>query len=398
MNILSQLSNQCVRCGICLPYCPTYQQTLHEAESPRGRIALMKALAEQQLSPESSALVHLDHCLQCQACESVCPLQVEYGKLLHLSKAKWQSPSFSLGLTLLSQSMTVLNVIARVLYLYQQLGLQRILRPLLYFDSLKTLDHYLLPMTLNNLASHYPAKQTPVKGKVNLFIGCLSQWFDLETILSCILLYQYFGFDVFIPKQQRCCGALHYHHKQSFQAEKLAKHNQNIFDSTIPTVSINTGCTAYLAQTEQLTIHNSYDHILSLLKPLVNASELSFSALNATVMVHEPCSLRYQLKQATVVYDLLKFIPDLEINALPNNQYCCGGAGSYMLQYVEMSKQLRNDKIATILKLKPDYVVTTNIGCYLHLSAGLPVALASVMVSPLTLLAQQLISPTTEKF
>ncbi len=181
---ISQLANQCVLCGLCLPHCPTYQVFHTENESPRGRISLFKALADGDLSLTDELFESLDHCLGCRACENMCPSEVDYSKISDLSRQQ------------LVQSIQT-----------QQSVKQKITETLLQNAPLRSLARLSNRLTgQSSLEQYYPVDNA--FGKVALFTGCTGELFETQTLLDGIRLLNACGYEVVVPENQHCCGAI----------------------------------------------------------------------------------------------------------------------------------------------------------------------------------------------
>lgn len=396
---IDQLADQCVKCGLCLPHCPTYQAELTENESPRGRIALLQALANGQLEPAPKLRAHIDHCLLCRRCERVCPSGVEYGRLFDLGKQLLEQDrrparATRLGLALVTRPAW-LRALVRLIVLSQRSGLMALGRrlglgrgPVMLRRGL-TLPRLPWP---HRLASDYPAT-TRRRGRVALFTGCVSAAVDQPTLSDTIAVLRYFGFDVTVPAAQQCCGALHAHSGQHAQAEQLAALNRGIFagdfDAIIVTAS---GCASQLLEAAlPVPVRDAVSFIAA--QPWPDALPVRTS--DETVAVHEPCSAQNVLRTSGDIYPLLAHIPGLRVMPLGDNATCCGAAGSYLLRYPAFADQLRARKLAHVETQRPDRIVTINIGCALHLQSGLVEQHNLIpVIHPLTLLREYLEAPT----
>ncbi len=416
-------TERCVACGLCLPVCPTYRLTQDEAESPRGRIALMRALTQSNLAPSAKLEQHLQHCLVCRACEKACPSYVPYGQLIDATRALTTAhkPSAQTG----GRSLRILDWLVgnparlfragKLLYYYQRLGLQRLLRAsgLLRLMGLDKVDALLptLPAP-KRLQPLYPARDKRIGG-VALFVGCIAQLADLRTHESAIRLLNALGYDVHIPEQQACCGALHWHAGEAEKAKGLMRRNLAAFGNGAETVlTTASGCGALLreyglhlgrcsrrdstsaipgvvADSAASAFGERVTDISEFLAGL-DWSRLSLRPLPRRIAVHDPCTLANVLRQEKAPYALLRRIPRAEIVPLPENTLCCGGAGVYPLTQPEMARQLRADKLRYLKSLKPDILATSNIGCALHLAAGVREAGLDIeVVHPVVLIERQ---------
>ncbi|MGH8502752.1 MAG: (Fe-S)-binding protein [Gammaproteobacteria bacterium] len=404
---ISEATDRCVRCGMCLPHCPTYGKTRNEADSPRGRIALMRALNAGQLSDSDSLVAHLDGCLACRACEPVCPAGVPYGDLIDATRTKLGAKRVKR----LSFQRMVANLFAArrwsrrlgygLMVGYQRLGLQKVTRKsgmlkLAGFARAEALLPTIEPAA-HPLAADYANDGRP---GVALFTGCVAELFDRATLNASQRLLTRLGYRVSIPKRQTCCGALHQHNGAPGKALVLMKRNLDAFDSADGQTVISTasGCGAQLAEYAKHLHDDSARRFAQRHQDICQFLATrnwprTFKPLAAKVMVHTPCSMRYVLKQPQHAFELLGHIPDIELQDLSDNGGCCGAAGSYMLTQPRMADALLADQVERIKALRPDIVATTNIGCALHFKAGLRRArLGCEVVHPVTLLDRQLIT------
>lgn len=395
--VIQQEANQCVKCGLCLPYCPTYALTQNECESPRGRIALMDGLAKGQLPLTAKAQLYLDHCLTCRACEPVCPAQVQYGQLIdhgremlvQLNEEQGRSVKLPRAIELAIQYPILLRWLRPLLRFYQRTGLQFILRKLRVLKILKLARvDALLPALAESVRwqTYYPAK-TKEQGRVALFTGCVSGFVDQPTLAAAIKVLTYCGYSVYVPREQRCCGAIHLHAGFADEAAKLAETNRAIFKqldiNTIITVA--SGCAAVLKE-YPLPIFD----VSQFLDQITWPTQLQLKPLSQRVVVHTPCTLRNVLKQAEAPIKLLQKIPGLELKLLQNT-HCCGAAGLYMLQHAAMSDQLLLSILSELTLHEADWLLTSNIGCHLHIAKAIhEKGYKTRVVHPVVLFAQQL--------
>ncbi len=409
---IQQQASQCVKCGLCLPYCPTYALTENECESPRGRIALLDALAKKQIPLSEKTQLYLDHCLTCRACEAVCPAKVSYGELIDKGRQLILEQSASPKKITLPKSLAIAlkhpwlwQTLARLLAFYQRSGLQYLTRKSGLLKALRLARvEALLPISIihSGWRPYYKAT-APERGQVALFTGCINQLVDRTTIKAAIKLLTACGYNVYIPTTQQCCGALHQHAGAIKQAQALAQANIAIFNQLKieKIITITTGCSVVLQEYAHLvnspTSANFNQKIIDINQFLITIAwpqNLTLSPLAKKIIVHTPCTLRNVLKQAAAPLQLLQKIPAAEIIPLAANNYCCGAAGQYMLQHPAMSDNLLAQTLDLIIPLNPDYLATTNIGCNLHLQKGLTEKHCKTRVlHPIVLLAQQLTQP-----
>lgn len=386
-----QEADRCVACGLCLPHCPTYHKTGSEADSPRGRIQLMSAVAREIVPANDRYKQHIDLCLSCRSCEAACPNGVKYGALIDTARAGVaKKPHVIDKITNhLVANPSQMRVASKVLRFTQNTGLMRLAgqlvpslnKPIALLSNLQKTQTW---------REFYPAHSTnssvTKKGEVSLFLGCISSAFDAETVRASVFVLNRLGFDVHIPLAQSCCGGLARQQGDAEQAKKTIAKNQAAFNSTLPVMTLASGCGAGLHDYTNLVVKD-ISHFL------VNCdwSNINIAPLARDIVVHDPCTLRNVQKSHTSVYDLLNKIPQIKVNALSGNNQCCGGAGAYMLNQPEMADSLLNDKVSSLKKQKATLLATSNIGCALHIAAGLRAQnMAIEVVHPVTIIAKQL--------
>lgn len=371
-NLLAE-TGRCVACGLCLPHCPTYHKTQSEADSPRGRIMLTQAVLQGAIPANERYRAHMDLCLTCRACERACPNQAPYGKIAESARAllRTQRPATlpeKLGQKLVT-SRLMLRIAGGLLRLGALLQLQK------FFPQLPKAPQQ------QGWQPVYPASSQ--RGEVYLFIGCFSSILETNTLAASIFVLNRLGYTVHVPKAQTCCGGLHAQAGDSPVA--LEQQNRAAFPENFPIVSVASGCGMRLAD----TFSNRAQDINVFLAQAEGWDNIKLNPLQASIAVHEPCSLRNGLKGEASLYTLLKYIPQATVTALPGNAQCCGGAGSYMLTQPEMANQLLGDKVALTRKAAPDILATANIGCALHLAKGLASEKIRI-VHPVLLIAEQM--------
>lgn len=386
-------AGDCLRCGLCVGNCPTFRLFQADAETPRRRIrTLSKILFEQQpISVDERR--HLDNCLQCRACETVCPSRMAYGQLFDQARAQLKvAPGklAKLALRLIEHKRWRKRLLP-LLTVYLKTGLQIPLRRsgLLNRWGLAHAEALLTKPSLPALATCYPASAA-TRGRVALFTGCIADHFDRETLLAAIKLLNALGYEVLVPPQQNCCGAIHQHNGQS--ADGMIDNNINMFNSLDVEMVLHaaSGCGAMLSEyrsedseAAQRFRQRIGDVNVFLLKHWPDNMQLMASALK--VAVHEPCSQRNVLKTQEAVYDLLQKIPGLTAAPLADNHLCCGAGGSYLLTHPDNAAQLRELKQKSIAASTADMVVSGNFGCAVFLGAD-----GTKVMHPLALLARQL--------
>lgn len=409
-KLLLEAASRCVACGLCLPHCPTYRKTLNEADSPRGRIMLMSAAMEGKIQVNRKFFRHLDQCLVCHACEAACPNNVAYGQLVNqvkdaLEPAR-QRPAPTRWLRRLALDKIVANPpglvwTARVLRVWQSLGGRRLARLAggVGLSRLSGLAQALPSIPVSHVwLPSYPAEGEE-RGRVALFLGCVARALDIETLRAAVFVLNKLGYTVDVPSGQNCCGALHAGQGELNKAGALARENLQAFagerwNAVIVTAS---GCAASLLGYPQTVGEDAETFALKVceigdfLSRAQSWREVEIQPLDEKIAVHEPCSLRNVLHGQGVLYPLLRRIPAAQIVALGGNDQCCGAGGAYRLTQPEMSEQLLADKVVAMKASGARIVVSSNVGCALHLAAGARSAGLEVeVVHPVTLLARQM--------
>ena len=389
---LLAIADSCVKCGICAPHCPTYTHTQNENESPRGRIALIQAWAGGNLNVTNNLLDHIDNCLLCRACEKACPAVVPYAKLIDDFRAEMHNEKAApLSVKLLktiSENKRVQRWAKSSLKYYQKNNLQKTAR-FLHLPTLFGLGEIerLVPNYQESqpLQNYYPALNE-VKGDVGLFVGCMGELLDSETVNAAISVLTHIGFNVYLPETQTCCGALALHEGDASTARSLAKQNNTAFanENLQAIITIASGCGSTLKDYAPNVVDISH---------FISQFEFNLKPLVANICVHSPCTLKNVLKTDKSVLKLLKQIPEANISSLPETTQCCGAAGSYSLRHDKMAQTLLNELLETALEKPTDYLVSSNIGCALHIAAGLRERGKDLtIIHPIVLLAKQLVN------
>lgn len=404
-------AGKCVACGLCLPHCPTYNLLHDEAESPRGRLSLMLALAKNDLSLSAKLESHLTRCLDCRACEKVCPSYVAYGLALDSARALIASRSAA-SIRTTNRSVALIQWLVekparmrrlgKLLRLYQGSGLQWLLRKshVLGLGGLNQLDAAVPKLQARKtFAEIYPA-ENKLKGRIALFTGCQAGLADQQALAASIRLLNRLGYETHVPPEQGCCGALHLHGGQTGKAAELMRRNIAAFaNGSHAIVSVASGCAAtlgeygkYLEDEESAEkFSGRIRDINQFLADAVWPENIAFLPLSKRIAVQDPCTMTNVLRQEEKIYALLGKIPGAEIFPLPENKVCCGAAGTYHLTQAPIAEQLRAPKIDHLRRLAADILVTSNPGCAGFLAAGLREAGQAIEVMhPVVLLEKQL--------
>jgi glycolate oxidase iron-sulfur subunit len=285
------------------------------------------------------------------------------------------------------------------LRLYQSTRLQKTAR-LLKLPELLRLDicDRLLPDTRGGNVSRQPLMQyyaatTEVKGTVGLFIGCMGSLLDHETVNAAIKVLATAGFNVCLPERQTCCGALDLHDGDIETAGQLAKINCSAFaeHGLDAIVTIASGCGSQLQEYQQSEFAGKVVDISQFLSRSACSLSEQLKPLTTPVCLHTPCSLKNAMREELGALRLVQQVPGIVITVLPESIQCCGSAGSYMLKHPKMAQALLGDLLDEALVPQPGYLLSSNIGCALHIAAGLRErGVEMEVIHPIVLIARQL--------
>ncbi len=387
----------CVMCGMCLPMCPTYQLYQVETESPRGRIALMQAIDQQLINADAKALLHIDHCLGCLNCETICPSLVPYGKLIDEFRDQF-NPSINkpwLSKLILKQAVKPdgLNALASIT---NRPALKQLIKLGSTFTGLPENPLANDPSHLKDFYRGAYSEQGQRRGEISLFTGCIGKSSDYSTIKDTAFLLNQLGFDVNIPKQQSCCGAMHQHSGQLETAQTLLNRNQvqlKQFSSDI-ILFFSPACGASLIQRKNVNVMDVRTFILNELQN----QPLAFSKPAQAIALHESCSHRNMLKLKTLNIDLLKCIPDIQIMQSSNPSLCCGAGGLQSINYPQQAHALLEKKLNSFELTQTNILISDNIGCSLHIKSAITRYNPNIEVMhPVSYLVRQLTQKTQEQ-
>ena len=411
---------QCMHCGLCLPSCPTYDATKLEPHSPRGRIALMRAIADDRLEPTKTFADEMYYCLGCLACMSACPAGVDYAELFERARAEAEasrvlaSPGRSLIRTLtlrgLFMDLNRLKILGRVMQLWQGLGLQSAVRVLgltrLLPRRLQELEA-MTPPVKSQWTEDLVAPLTPARGirrfRVALLAGCAQDLIFSDVNRDTAEVLAHNGCEVVTPPDQHCCGSLHAHNGEWALAQELARRNIDQFppESFDAIISNAGGCGSHLKHYARLLADDArYIERARLWDAKVKDIHQWLASIGVepppaggvprqVVTYHESCHLCHGQKISAQPRALLRAIPGLHLVELPEATWCCGSAGIYNLTQPEMAGQLLQRKVDHIVSTRAEVVATGNPGCLLQLINGCRERGLELRVAhPITLLAE----------
>lgn len=397
-HVDEELLMDCMRCGFCLPACPTYLATNQdETHSPRGRIALMKAMQDGDVVWDGSVEDAFDMCLGCRACEPACPAGVQYGVLIEETRVAVKKAKPKNFTEKALRKATFDGVFAdqkkmaagvKLVQFYQKSGLQSVTRKIGFLN--------LFPPFMKEMEGVLPKVESkrkrepvlkPASVKVAFFSGCLMDTLFQETNRKTIEMLEWLGAEVVLPKEQQCCGALHGHSGEMEKGLRNAKANLKAFDSDDYNYIVNNagGCGAFLSEYgKHLATDPQYAEkaasfsgktidISSLFVKLGLNSRLKEmdGAEESIVTYQDSCHLRNVNGVFLEPRSLLQDAPGFEYKELIDAGSCCGSAGIYNILQPEMAKRILDAKMEGVKEMHPAIVVTSNPGCLMQMQMGI---------------------------
>lgn len=396
----------CMRCGMCLPTCPTYRETFLETASPRGRVALVRKVQEGELDQSELLLKYLSLCLDCQACASACPCGVNGGELVaefFCERKDKQGLSVMEDLVLhkLLPHPDRLESAMAPLRLYQSSGIQKLVRKLGLLKMFPTaLDRMegLLPDLPSRPLRQTIEEVTPARGEergtVGFFLGCVMSLIFSDASRATLRLLTALGYKVITPRDQVCCGAPNMLAGDMAGLRQEARKNIDIFGGH-KLDFIVTDCGGCGSELKKYGNHLDDDpaaidfsgrvrDISQVLAQHENELKALLGALPLKATYHDPCHICHCQGIRSEPRNLLRLVPGLEYLELNEADSCCGSAGTFNIQQPEMSDRILDRKIANIAATGADLLVTGNPGCLLQLKKGLSEKLPRVRIMHLT--------------
>jgi glycolate oxidase iron-sulfur subunit len=388
----------CMHCGLCLPHCPTYGETLRERDSPRGRIRLIKTIAEGDLEITPAFAETMSFCLLCRACETACPAGVKYGELAEAARAQIEksgvlaTPGRSFVRALLLRGLIAhpsrLRIVARLMWVGQH-TLRPVLRAVGFMrllpKRLRTLDTMAPEIPAHFTRGILPDVMRPegeVRGRVGLLQGCLADVTYPEYNHDTAHVLVHHGFEVMLPRGQTCCGSLLGHTGELEAARELAKRNIEVFEKAqIDHLVLNVaGCGSFVRAYDHL-FHDDpawADRAKAFAAKVRDVSEFlaEIGPKEPTVPIrrrltyHEACHLVHGQGVSSQPRQLLALIPGLEIVELPEATRCCGSAGIYNIARTEDSLKFLKRKMDNVEKTGANLIATGNAGCLAQIQFG----------------------------
>ncbi|WP_110112098.1 (Fe-S)-binding protein [Bacillus sp. CGMCC 1.16541] len=384
-NLAYEATFDCVQCGYCLPVCPTYVTTGKEAQSPRGRIHLVKMAAEGRISLETMNK-SMELCLGCRACETVCPTNVQYGDIydsaigaVHEKASFLKSLLLKKGLT----NQTILKTASYSLQMYQTLKIDKLVRQAGILNVIPKAVRELEGVTPLVKRKKHPNVLHPEGAtlyKVAFFVGCVMDVMFAKINEQSMKLLQLGGCEVTVIREQTCCGALQHHSGEHDTSKQLAKANIEAFEQIQCDYIVNSigGCGAMLVEYDKLFREDDmYERAKAFARKCVDISvllaklDLPFDHhVNKTVTYQPSCHLRNVQRIEKEPMTLLHKIKGLTYVELAEKDVCCGSAGIYNVEHYEEAMAILDRKMEHVKQIKPDLIVTSNPGCHLQMKLG----------------------------
>ncbi|WP_018922080.1 (Fe-S)-binding protein [Salsuginibacillus kocurii] len=393
-------TNQCIQCGYCLPSCPTYISMGQESASPRGRINLVKAAAEGKIDVTKDLAEPIDLCLGCRACETACPVNVPYAHILESAKEVITENEQEAGKTAKIKRLTLQHVFTNsnlmrmggnFIWLYQVTGVQKVAAKMGLLDkfspAMAALEHV---MPTVERPGKRPTRGTWLRAygtttaTVSFFTGCISDAVMNKTNRRSVELLRTVGCDVYIPKTQNCCGALHSHQGDHKTAVTLAKENIEAFEEVQTDYIVNNagGCGASLQEYEHLLTNEDSNwqkraRLFSarnkdISEILVDCSPLPFKKNGPAVVTYQPsCHLTNVQKVTEAPRQLLKQIPGTQFVEMGQSDTCCASGGIYNLLHHEEANKILDHKMDFARATKAQVMIMSNPGCLLQMRLGI---------------------------
>jgi glycolate oxidase iron-sulfur subunit len=383
---------RCVHCGLCTSSCPTYLETGDENNGPRGRIQLIRLVADGHAELTGRMERHLELCLDCRACESVCPSGVQYGRLIEPFRRAVEEKDTRVEKRWdLFRRWVLLGLFPYADRLRYVLGPMRLMQRLGLFAAMDRLGLLkAIPGRLGRLAPMLPPPARPgprlpkflpavgrKRARVAFFVGCVADAMFRPVHWATVRVLQQNGCDVFVPRGQGCCGAIHLHNGDAPAARLLADANLRAFElDRYDAILVNHGGCGAMLKEYGLHWHDGLQPHRARFAAMVKDVHEFLDALGivpfdgrieAVATYHDSCHLAHAQRVASAPRRMLAKIPGLELRELPEADVCCGAAGTYNLTEPEMSDRLSRRKLDNILRTGARIVLAANAGCLLQI-------------------------------
>jgi glycolate oxidase iron-sulfur subunit len=393
MTAKRRLLDDCVHCGFCLPACPTYQSWGEEMDSPRGRIHLMKLIADAKQPLTSAAVDHFDRCLGCMACMTACPSGVQYGALIEQTRAMVERDHRRGLADRLFRGMIFalfpyprrlkLAMVGQLIYqrtglrwLAHRLGLVRLLP-----RRLRNLEALMPPVSVAKLADRLPAALPaagPRRTRVAVLPGCVQRVYFPEVNQATLRVLAAEGCEVVVPPALGCCGALSLHAGRDGEARRFARAAIEVLEQTgADAIAVNAaGCGSSMKEWGHLLADDPAwaERARTIAAKVKDVSELLAGQpavarrhpVRLRVAYHDACHLAHAQRIRAEPRALLAAIPGLELVELDSDT-CCGSAGVHNLLEPESAREIGERKVDSVIAAAPDLLVSANPGCTLQI-------------------------------
>lgn len=383
---------QCMRCGMCLATCPTYRTDGIETQSPRGRVAMIRAVIDGRLSPSEEFIEHMYHCLDCRNCQSVCPAGVKVGELVLEARHRIEENRPQPGLKRfllhhaikdqlrMSRYLTPLRwyQAARVPSLVRKYGILKLIS-----EDLEFMEALLPPLPARPLTETIPEEipaRGAVKGRVGLFLGCAMNLIFAEVSRATVDVLSRAGYTVIVPKGQQCCGAPNIAEGERTTYREMAEHNMQLFaERDLDTIV--TDCAAcgselkayremFAGRSRMAELSEQFSAKVRDISEFLSTAlgpDTVFGPMHEVVCFHDPCHLRHAQRISREPRDILRRIPGVVFQDIPDEGQCCGSAGIYNITHRDRSMKILEAKVAAICKTGAKRVITSNPGCLMQL-------------------------------
>ena len=395
---------KCVQCGFCLSACPTYLETGLEAESPRGRLTLMKAVNERRIGLTPEVTRHWDLCLECRACEVACPSGVPYGRIMTATRAELKERvkrplrerfAREVGFNRLLARPRLMRSFGKITRFYQSSGMRSLTTRIgvmrVLPDRYKYLDEALPPLEPGFFVPDGRVLKPigRIKARVALLGGCAMSMMHASTMEATVRVLVHNGFEVHVPAGQGCCGSMNVYAGELATGLEMAARNVKALLSVDPDVVVTSsaGCGSTMKEYgELLPDDRAAEKLAEKTRDIHELlDEYGFAAptgrIEAKVVFQDPCHLLSTQRISEAPRRILEAIPGVELVAMQEPSVCCGSAGSYSISQREMSMRLGDRKARNVLASGADVMATGNPGCALQLTNALERSGSEVRVS-----------------
>ena len=408
----------CMHCGLCLPTCPTYALTGLEKSSPRGRIRLIKAVADGELPITEGFVREMNFCLDCQACETACPAGVKYGSLVEAARAQiFRGGHEGVATNIIKKTMLEwvfmkqdrLKRLAGFMRIYERSGLRWFLQKTGILrivsnklDAIQPLSPSISPIFSSDVMPEVVHPSGKPRYRVGFVTGCIMDVAFADVNIDTLNLLLHHGCEVVVPRNQACCGSLQAHNGSLEAAREMARRIIELFDrDDLDYVVLNSaGCGAFMKEyghifSEDMELGPRARRVSAKVKDLTeflvetgywptkpvsqvfhhgngtDRDRAASSIKGKRITYHDACHLVHTQKISQQPRQLIEQIPGIEYVELPESTWCCGSAGIYNIVHYDDAMKLLDRKVGNIEQVRPDIIVTGNPGCMLQIQHGL---------------------------